>query len=129
LATQRISAYIARWMADGSFKDFVLDQLGTLPELRAKAMFGGRGFYQGKHFFGILFEGRLYFKTDEQSRKEYIAEGMEPFTYEQRGRASSMQYYEVPARVLEDRESIAAWAERAIQVAAARLEQPPTRRK
>lgn len=116
-------------MADESFKDFVLDQLSTLSELRAKAMFGGYGLYQGKHFFGILFEGRLYFKTDEKSRKEYVAEGMEPFTYEQRGRLMTMQYHEVPAGVLEDRERITAWAQRAIQVAAARLKKPPTRRK
>jgi DNA transformation protein len=84
-------------MADESFKDFALDQLSALSELRAKAMFGGYGLYQGKNFFGILFDGRLYFKTDEKSRKEYVAEGMEPFTFEQRGRVMTMQYHEVPA--------------------------------
>jgi hypothetical protein len=34
-------------MPDASFKEFVLDQLGALPELRARAMFG-------ENFFGIL---------------------------------------------------------------------------
>jgi len=41
-------------MPDNSFKEFVLDQLHTLPELRAKAMFGAHGLYAGDHFFGIL---------------------------------------------------------------------------
>ena len=44
-------------MRDDSFKDFVMDQLAALPELRAKRMFGGYGLYGGEHFFGILMEG------------------------------------------------------------------------
>src|SRR5271170_5903973 len=51
-------------MPDDSFKEFVLDQLGALPELRARAMFGAHGLYAGDKFFGILDEGRLFFKTD-----------------------------------------------------------------
>jgi DNA transformation protein and related proteins len=73
-------------MADKSFKDFVLDQLRAVPELRVKAMFGGYGLYSGKIFFGIVFQGRLYFKVDERSQPDYVTRGMEPFTYEQRGR-------------------------------------------
>jgi TfoX/Sxy family transcriptional regulator of competence genes len=52
-------------MPDDSFKEFVLDQLSTLPDVRARAMFGAHGLYQGGHFFAILDEGRLFFKTDE----------------------------------------------------------------
>src|SRR5208282_1008063 len=51
-------------MADESFKEFVLDQLSALPDARAKAMFGAHGLYSGGRFFGILDEGRLFFKTD-----------------------------------------------------------------
>ena len=43
-------------MPNDSFKSFVLDQLGALPELRARAMFGAHGLYSGEHFFGILDE-------------------------------------------------------------------------
>jgi hypothetical protein len=42
------------YLPDDSFKEFVLDQLGALPELRARAMFGAHGLYSGEHFFGIL---------------------------------------------------------------------------
>jgi TfoX/Sxy family transcriptional regulator of competence genes len=51
-------------MADDSFKEFVPDQLGALPELRARVMFGAHGLYAGENFFGILDAGRLFFKTD-----------------------------------------------------------------
>lgn len=53
-------------MADDSFKEFVLDQLSALPDVRAKAMFGAHGLYQSNHFFAILDGGRLFFKTDAE---------------------------------------------------------------
>ena len=105
-------------MADESFKEFVLDQLRVLPDVRAKAMFGAHGLYQGEHFFGILDEGWLFFKTDAQSQAEYLARGMEPFTYESKGRTLTMSYHEVPPDVLENAPELVAWARRAIAVAA-----------
>ena len=107
-------------MADDSFKEFVLDQLGTLPELRAKAMFGAHGIYSGEHFFGILDEGRLFFKTDAASQADYTARGMGPFTYESRGKVMTMSYHEVPPDVLEQPQELTIWARRAIQAAAAK---------
>lgn len=107
-------------MIDHSFKDFVLDQLSALPDLRARAMFGAHGLYQGEHFFGILDEGRLFFKTDAQSQEEYLRRGMEPFTYESKGRTVTMSFHEVPTEVLENPVELVAWARQAIVVTAAR---------
>jgi DNA transformation protein len=111
-------------MADESFKEFVVDQLGALPEVRARAMFGAHGLYQGEHFFGILDEGRLFFKTDAQSQADYVARGMEPFTYESKGRVLTMSYHEVPPDVLENAPELVAWAQRAIQAAARSKKSP-----
>jgi DNA transformation protein len=105
-------------MPDDSFKEFVLDQLSALPELRARAMFGAHGIYSAENFFGILDEGRLFFKTDASSQADYMARGMEPFTYEMKGRVMTMAYHEVPPDVLENAPELTAWARRAIQVAA-----------
>jgi DNA transformation protein len=106
-------------VADESFKEFVLDQLSALPELRPKAMFGAHGLYQADRFFAILDEGRLYFKVNEQSRAAYAKRGMKPFTYQMKGRVMTMSYYEVPPDVLENAGELVIWANRAIQVAAA----------
>ena len=111
-------------MADESFKEFVLDQLGMLSDVRARAMFGAHGLYSGESFFGILDEGRLFFKTDAQSQADYIAHGMGPFTYELKGRVMTMGYYEVPPDVLENREELVTWARRAIQIAAGSKKSP-----
>jgi DNA transformation protein len=105
-------------MPDNSFKEFVLDQMSALPDVRAKAMFGAHGLYSGEHFFGILDEGRLFFKTDEVSQVDYTARGIGPFTYESKGRVLTMRYYEVPPDILENPQELVVWARRAIQVAA-----------
>ncbi len=108
-------------MADDSFKEFVLDQLSALPDVRAKAMFGAHGIYSGETFFGILDEGRLFFKTDAASENDFTARGMGPFTYESRGKVLTMGYHEVPPDVLEQPLELVEWARRAILVAAAKL--------
>ncbi len=114
-------------MPDDSFKAFVLDQLSALPDVRARAMFGAHGLYQGRYFFAILDEGRLFFKTDAASQADYEARGMGPFTFESKGRVITMQYHEVPPDILESPQELAAWARRAIEIAAAVKEpQKPT---
>lgn len=108
---------LSRTLPDDSFKEFVLDQLSALPELRAKAMFGAHGLYAGDKFFAILDEGRLFFKTDAASQADYTERGMGPFTYEMKGKAMTMAYHEVPPDILEDARELVLWARRAIQLA------------
>lgn len=116
-------------MPDDSFKEFVLDQLSALPDVRARAMFGAHGLYQGDHFFAILDEGRLFFKTDKKSETDYTARGMEPFTYESRGKVMTMSYHEVPPEILENAPELVAWARQAILVATAKPRKPARKSK
>jgi len=116
-------------MPDDSFKEFVLDQLSALPDLRARAMFGAHGLYCGESFFGILDEGRLFFKTDAQSQADYTARGMGAFTYESKGKVMTMSYHEVPPDVLEQPQELVEWARRAIQVAASKRKKSPKKAK
>jgi DNA transformation protein len=115
-------------MADDSFKEFVLDQLSVLPDVRAKAMFGAHGIYSDDKFFAILDEGRLFFKTDVSSQADYMARGMGPFTYEMKGKVMSMAYHEVPPDVLENAPELVEWARRAIQLAATKKPVKRTKR-
>ena len=99
---------------DSSFCDLVLDQLSSIPELLCVRMFGGYGLYSGEAFFGIIAAGRLYFLTDEQSRKPYIERGMGAFLPSEREKLSN--YFQVPVDVIEDAETLDAWARQALQV-------------
>ncbi len=96
---------------DESFKDNVLDQLRELQGVRARGMFGGFGLYADATFFGIVADGRVYFKTYDQTRSEYEARGMKPFRPTEK--QTLRNYYEVPAAVLEDAGLLVEWARRA----------------
>jgi DNA transformation protein len=100
------------------FVEFVLDQLRDMEEVRAKRMFSGYGLYRGDVFFGIVSKARLYFKTDEKSRKDYVKRDMGPF--QPTAKVTLKSYYELPADVLEDRELACKWAMRALKCSGGR---------
>ncbi len=74
----------------------------------------GSGLYSEQKFFGIIHKGRLYFKTSESTRADYIDRGMKPF--QPNRRQTLYDYYEVPGHLLDDAESLSAWACRAISL-------------
>jgi DNA transformation protein len=98
------------------FVAFALDQLDDVDELIARPMFAGVGLYSGDLFFGIVYDDTLYFKVDEKTRGRYQRAGMRPFK-PYADRPTTMQYFEVPASVLEDREELTLWAQAAIDTA------------
>ena len=100
-------------MKDESFKNFVLDQLGSLDDVEARRMFGGHGLYQDETFFGIIHKGRLYFKTDEHTVAAYRRRKMKPFR--PNSRQTLRSYYQVPVEIIEDGDRLGAWAEAAIR--------------
>ena len=97
------------------FREFVLGQLADVPGLEARSMFGGIGLYADGVFFGIVAGDVLYLKVDEGSRPDYERAGAHPFR-PYADRPVTMQYYSVPAGIVEDAASVCAWASRAIAV-------------
>ena len=106
------------------FLAFVLDQLDGIDHVVSRPMFGGTGLYAGTVFFGIIYRDILYLKVDARTRSDYEEAGMKPFI-PYPSRPTTMQYYEVPAEVLENSEDLAAWARKAIAAA----ERSATRKK
>lgn len=97
---------------DESFRDFVLDQLHGLEEIEARRMFGGYGVYHAETFFGIIHQGRLFFKIDESTVGEYRKHKMKPFR--PTAKQTLKSYYQVPPEVIEDADALGLWAKRAI---------------
>jgi DNA transformation protein len=100
-----------------SFRTFVMECLQEVVPARAKRMFGGVGIYSDGHFFALIHDDRLYFKVDDSNRVDFERHGSQPFR--PYGDERSLSYYEVPIEVLEDAESLAEWARKAIAIAAA----------
>lgn len=99
-----------------SYKAYVLDQLAASGPVAAKAMFGGVGLYREGRFFGLIADDALYLKVDDSNRAGFEAAGSRPFQPYGEG-SYSMQYYEIPPDVLDDRSVLGAWAHKAVAVA------------
>ena len=95
-------------MNTDSFRDFVSEQLAALPGLRSKRMFGGHGLYAGEAFFGIVYDGRLYFKTHPDTLPDYLHHHSAVFAPSEKQVLKN--YREVPVEILEDAEQLATWA-------------------
>jgi DNA transformation protein and related proteins len=105
-------------VTDG-FLQFVLEQLEAVGPLTSKRMFGGVGLYAGDLFFALIADDVLYMKADAATRAEREAAGARPFQpYPDRGRGGgTMQYYSVPAAVLEDSDTLLGWAKQSVAIA------------
>jgi len=105
-----------------SFRTFILDQLSrVVSKIRARAMFGGVGIYAGDLFFALIADDTLYFKVDDSNRPDFEQRDMKPFQPYGEG-SETMQYYQVPADLLDDPEALRPWAEKSIAAAAKKKE-------
>jgi DNA transformation protein len=88
-------------------------------------MFGGVGLYREGLFFAVMANDRLYFKVDSSNRGDFEAEGMGPFMpFDNPDQV--MQYYEVPAFVLDNPDELAVWMDKAVRVAELKKAKSPT---
>ncbi|MFL5262982.1 MAG: TfoX/Sxy family protein [Anaeromyxobacteraceae bacterium] len=94
-----------------------LDLLAPLGAVRARAMMGGHILYCAEIPVGLVYDERLYLKTDAETKEVFAAAGCEPFTYAMRGRTTEMSYWTAPDAALDDAESMRPWAERALEAA------------
>jgi DNA transformation protein len=110
--TRKTSLRVSR-----AFQAYVLDQLEDVGGVMPRAMFGGVGLYCRGVFFGILARDVLYLKVDDRTRSRFETAGSHPFKPYPR-RPTTMQYYSVPAEVLECAPELAIWARLAVDAAA-----------
>jgi DNA transformation protein len=89
--------------------------------ISVRRMFGGEGIFVDDLMIGIVVDEQIYLKAGDGNRGDFLAEDAEPFTYE-RGKkriATSMSYYAVPERLLDDPEEFGQWARKAHDAALA----------
>lgn len=100
------------------FVDYVIDQFAGWGQVSARKMFGGAGLYSDEAMFGLIAEDVAYLKVDDSNREDFVKEGSSAFNpFPEKAKTYVMSYYEIPADILEDRELLGKWAERALAVA------------
>lgn len=94
---------------------YISDQLSEFGGFETKRMFGGVGFFKEGLMFGKIGSETFRLKVDESNQGEYEARGMKPFYSETKKKG--MPYWEVPADIIEDRSSLAQWAQTSFEIA------------
>jgi DNA transformation protein len=101
--------------ASAEFLDFLKDQLRGLGPITARRMFSGAGLYCDGVIFALLLRDTLYFKVDDGNRGAYQAEGLEPFSYQARGKTVTIgAYWRVPERLFDEPDEMLDWARAAL---------------
>ncbi|HEY1014183.1 MAG TPA: TfoX/Sxy family protein [Herpetosiphonaceae bacterium] len=98
-----------------SYRDYIVELLEPLAAISTRRMFGGLGVYANGLFVALASDDVLYFKVDDGNRPDFEAAGMAPFR--PFGEDRPMQYYEVPADVMEDQELLGEWLDKSIAAA------------
>lgn len=96
---------------------YILEQLEKLGSLHTRRMFGAVGLYCGELFFGLIDDDTLFFKSDASNKAEYVARNMPRFMPFPDRPDAVMAYYQVPADIIEDAESLTEWARKSVAVA------------
>ncbi len=83
-----------------------------------RRLFGGAGLYAEGTMFALLADGAIYLKTDERTVSAFVAEGLQPFTYQTEGGTRALaSYRRMPDRLYDDPDELARWAEAALLAA------------
>ena len=103
------------------------DLFAPFGRIVVRRMFGGESLFRDGLMFAIVHEDRLYFKTSEESRQAFIAEGTGPLFYKFKNAEGVLtSYYELPDRLYDDPDELAEWARAAFAVA---LQSPTAKKK
>jgi DNA transformation protein len=103
--------------ADRELVEHCRELLAPLGATRSRRMFGGHGFYVDDLFIALIAFGRLYLKTDAQTRPRFEAAGCEPFVYDAVGKSVTLGYFTAPDDAMESPALMQPWARLALEAA------------
>lgn len=109
------------------FREYLADLLSGFGPARFKRAFGFDAIVADDVMLGMIIDGRIYLRTDAQSRGPYEAEGGKPFAFRKRnGEWIVTSYLSIPDRLLDEPDEFVTWVQRA---RAAALESPTAKKK
>ena len=98
----------------------IADRLDGLGVVTVSRFFSGAGIAIDGVQFAFIIAGSLYFRTDDESRPDFVARGAAPFVYGGRTRQVKVSsYFEAPDEIVEDSDELRRWAARSHRAAVA----------
>jgi len=96
--------------SDREFEIFLVELFAPVGGVTLRKMFGGIGIFRSGLMFGLVVDGQVCLKSDEQTNHAFIDEGLEEWSYSSKGKTKTMGYWYVPERLLDDPEEMKPWA-------------------
>ena len=82
-----------------------------------RRMFGGAGIFAEGLMIGLVSNGDIFLKADDETSPAFEREGLKPFTYGAKRRRVVMSFWRMPERLLDDADELAQWAKAALGAA------------
>jgi DNA transformation protein and related proteins len=99
-------------------RDFLNDLFADFGPVTIRPMFSGFGISVDGTNFALALRAGLYFRADDQTIPQFEAEGSRPFQYQTRAKTVTVgSYGQLPARLFDDSEALAAWTKAALAAA------------
>lgn len=103
---------------DPSFVELALELVALVAPVEARRMFGGHGLFAHGVMFGLLDDGELFLKTDEETRPRFVAAGCRRWTYvSKKVRMEETSYFRPPDEAHEDAEAMEPWGRLGLEAA------------
>lgn len=100
---------------DDGLSKLLVDELAPLGLVAVRRMFGAGGVFIDGLMIGLIEDGQLYLKVDDELRPRFEAAGLAPFTYTKAtGKPVVMNFWQAPDSVLDDAEELRDWAAAAL---------------
>ena len=95
------------------------DLFASFGPIVLRRFFGGEGIYSGEVMIGMIFDDRIYFKTNADTRKAFLAEKTKPFTFKKHSTGETVVtgWFALPDRLYDEPDELAVWARAALGVA------------
>jgi len=97
--------------------EFIRDLFAPFGAVTVRRLFGGAGIYAGGVMLGLVYDGAIYLRVDDESIPDFEREGSRPFTYARASRRRALPYWRLPERLYDDPDELAVWAARALGIA------------
>lgn len=93
------------------FADYVVDLLQGIGPVTCKSMFGGFGIFLDGIMFGLIADGQLYLKVDQDSRAAFDELDLPTFTFHKAGKPMQMSYRLAPDEMFESMDAAMRWGQ------------------
>jgi DNA transformation protein len=107
----------------------IRDLFAAFGAVEVRRLFGGAGIYADGVMFALISGGQIYLKTDDTLTPAFAAEGCRAFEYGAKGnRRAINSFWQMPDRLYDDADELAAWARRSFVVARQKAAAKATKR-